>query len=56
MDLFDDAYPQESLPLSLIPVTGDKVDTAAVEKCIEEAEGLIIAFDSERTLPETSRA
>jgi len=52
--LFDEAYPKESLPLSLLIITGESVDEAAVGKAINEAEGLIVAFDSERTLPEPS--
>jgi len=52
--LFDDAYPQGSLPLTLLPITGENVDEAAIGESIKEAEGLIIAFDAERTLPEPS--
>lgn len=50
--LFDDRYPEGSLPLTIMPITGDAVDTDLIEKTCLEAEGLIIAFDNERTLPE----
>ena len=52
--VYDDKYPKGSLPLTIIPITGENVDAPTVEKCIAEAEGLIVAFDSERVLPETS--
>ena len=52
--VFDDTYTKDSLPLTLMPVTGEDVNVEEIEKCVAEAEGLIIAFDSERTLPEQS--
>jgi len=52
--LFDSTYTKETLPLTIMPVTGDDADEATIESCINEAVGLIIAFDNERTLPERS--
>ena len=52
--IFDSKYPKGSLPLTLLPMVGDNVDVSTVERCILDAEGLIIAFDKERVLPEAS--
>jgi hypothetical protein len=43
--VYDDANPEGSLPLTVLPVSGSQVDVPKVEACINEAEGLIIAYD-----------
>jgi len=46
--LWDATYPEGSLPLQILPIAGDATDSAALETAAAAAEGLIIAFDSEK--------
>ena len=52
--VFDSKYPKGSLPLTIMPITGDDIVEADIEHSINEADGIIVAFDSERTLPKAS--
>jgi len=52
--MFDDKYPEDSIPLSVLTITGEDADESAVQKTIAAMEGMIVAFDDERTLPEAS--
>lgn len=52
--VFDESYPEGSIPLKIMPVTGEGTDVKAIEDCVAESEGLIVAFDDERTMPEQS--
>ena len=53
--LWDEAYPEGSLPLKMMPIAGDAADADAIKKACNEAEGLIVAFDAEsQLLPESA--
>jgi len=52
--VFDATYPEGSLPLDILPVAGDAADGAKIEACIADAEGLIVCFDGEQTMPEAA--
>ncbi len=46
--LWDTNYPEGSLPLKLLPIAGGDTDGQAIEAAAAAAEGLIVAFDSEK--------
>jgi len=52
--IFDATYPEGSLPIEILPIAGDAADGAAIEACCAAADGLIVAFDGEQTLPESA--
>jgi hypothetical protein len=52
---YDDTYPEGSIPLTILPIAGDEAVAADIDKCVAQAEGLIIAFDSaETTIPDSA--
>lgn len=50
--IYDDLHPEGSLPLTILPVAGELADPAAIEAAAALADGLIVAFDGERTINE----
>jgi len=52
--MYDATHPEGSLPLEILPIAGDAADGAAIEACCAAADGLIVAFDGEQTLPESA--
>jgi len=53
--LYDDLHPEGSMPIKILPIAGDEAVKAEIEAAIEEAQGLIFAFDSDKQfLPPTA--
>jgi len=53
--LYDAKYPEGSLPITTLPIVGEQAIASDIEKAVANAEGLIIAFDSDRQfLPESA--
>lgn len=50
--LWDDSHPEGSLPIKLLPIAGDDAVEEDIDRAVEEAEGLVIAFDGEQTIPD----
>jgi hypothetical protein len=44
---YDDVYPEDKIPLTILPISGGEGTVAAVQKAVDEAEGCIIAFDKD---------
>ena len=55
--LYDSANTAESMPVTLLPIAGDAAVAAEIDSAVDKAEGLIIAFDSDKQfLPVCARA
>ena len=46
--LYDDLHPEGSMPIKILPIAGDEAVKTDIEGAIEEAQGLIFAFDSDK--------
>lgn len=53
--LYDEKYPEGSIPLKIIPIAGDQFDAQALNDAVSTAQGFIVAFDNEKDLlPEST--
>jgi len=53
--LYDDQNPDGSMPIKIVPIAGDDAVKSEIEAAIEAAQGLIIAFDSDKQfLPDSA--
>lgn len=50
--VYDERHPEGSLPLAFLPIAGPEASQEAIDAAIKGANGLIIAFDAPRAIPE----
>lgn len=53
--VYDKAHPEGSYPLTLLPISGEEANDAAIDECVASINGLVVAFDDERNfMPEAA--